>query len=306
MKRIVTGLLAVLLLAVPVSLVPTSPASAQVAVGFSVSIGPPLLPLYPQPLCPGAGYIWVPGYWAYGPYGYYWVPGAWVLPPRVGLLWTPGYWAWEAGYYRWRPGYWGPHVGFYGGIDYGYGYPGRGYYGGYWRGRHFYYNAAVNNVDRHRIRFAYSKPLPPRREGPRVSFNGGKGGVDIRPIARERAWSRERRYEATAAQRRHVERSREDPAMRYDHNRGKPEWNRRVERARPQPAVRRPEPVKPVHPPGSRPPLRESPVNRPDARRPPVGEKRPGKPPPKAKRPGKPPPKKKHPGKPPGGKRPAG
>jgi hypothetical protein len=31
----------------------------------SVSFGPPALPVYSQPLCPGEGYIWTPGYWAY-------------------------------------------------------------------------------------------------------------------------------------------------------------------------------------------------------------------------------------------------
>ena len=38
-------------------------------------------------------------------------------------------------------------VGFYGGINYGFGYPGDGYYGGQWRGREFYYNRTVNNVN---------------------------------------------------------------------------------------------------------------------------------------------------------------
>ncbi len=64
--------------------------SAQIAVGISVHVGPPALPVYAQPPCPGDGYLWTPGYWAYGPVGYYWVPGVWVMPPRVGVLWTPG------------------------------------------------------------------------------------------------------------------------------------------------------------------------------------------------------------------------
>jgi len=64
----------------------TSSASVFVSVAFA----PPPLPVYVQPICPGPEYIWVPGYWAYGPYGYYWVPGTWVLAPYVGALWTPG------------------------------------------------------------------------------------------------------------------------------------------------------------------------------------------------------------------------
>ena len=59
--------------------------SAQVFV--SVNFAPPALPVYEQPLCPAEGYLWEPGYWAWGPdYGYYWVPGTWVLAPEPGLL----------------------------------------------------------------------------------------------------------------------------------------------------------------------------------------------------------------------------
>ena len=101
-------------------------ASAFAGVSISVNIGPPVLPVYEQPPCPGDGYIWTPGYWAYGPEGYYWVPGTWVMPPTVGVLWTPGYWGWGNGVYIWHAGYWGPHVGFYGGVNYGYGYLGTG------------------------------------------------------------------------------------------------------------------------------------------------------------------------------------
>src|SRR5215469_4877055 len=71
------------------------------AVAISVSFGPPALPVYQQPLCPGPGYYWVPGYWAWSPDydDYYWVPGTWVMPPTIGLLWTPGYWAFTGGVY---------------------------------------------------------------------------------------------------------------------------------------------------------------------------------------------------------------
>src|SRR5882757_7818211 len=99
---------------------------------INIRIGPPILPVYAQPICPGDGYIWTPGYWAYGPEGYYWIPGTWVVAPTPGLLWTPGYWGWGEGVYVWHAGYWGPHVGFYGGVNYGFGYFGTGYGGGYW------------------------------------------------------------------------------------------------------------------------------------------------------------------------------
>ena len=66
---------------------------------ISVRFGPPVLPVYAQPLCPGPGYIWTPGYWAWGPDddGYYWVPGTWVIAPQPGFLWTPGYWGFGGG-----------------------------------------------------------------------------------------------------------------------------------------------------------------------------------------------------------------
>ena len=51
------------------------PASSFAGVFVSVTIAPPVLPVYTQPPCPGDGYIGRPGYWAYGGEGYYWVPG---------------------------------------------------------------------------------------------------------------------------------------------------------------------------------------------------------------------------------------
>src|SRR6202522_1727748 len=135
-----------------------SPAAAQISVGISVHVGPPALPVYVQHPCPTEGYLWTPGYWADGDAGYYWVPGVWVAPPRVGLLWTPGYWGFAGGLYGWHTGYWGPHVGFYGGVNYGFGYHGVGFAGGEWRGGAFFYNRAVLNVDVN-IRKVYSRTV---------------------------------------------------------------------------------------------------------------------------------------------------
>jgi WXXGXW repeat (2 copies) len=53
-------------------------------IGISVSFGPPALPVYEQPICPGEGYIWTPGFWDYADDDYYWVPGTWVEAPQVG------------------------------------------------------------------------------------------------------------------------------------------------------------------------------------------------------------------------------
>jgi hypothetical protein len=124
----------VLRVMLPMLLLLTVPLTSFGAFFLSVTIAPPLLPVYVQPVCPGPGYIWVPGYWAYNDFGYYWVPGTWVRAPFVGAFWTPGYWGWADGSYVWHEGFWGPEVGFYGGVDYGFGYFGVGYVGGYWEG----------------------------------------------------------------------------------------------------------------------------------------------------------------------------
>jgi hypothetical protein len=60
---------------------------AQIGIGISIRVAPPTLPVYTQPPCPTPGFLWTPGYWAYGSAGYYWTPGVWVAPPRPGVLW---------------------------------------------------------------------------------------------------------------------------------------------------------------------------------------------------------------------------
>ena len=192
------------------------------AVYVSVAIGPPALPVYAQPICPGPEYIWTPGYWAWGPEGYYWVPGTWVFPPQVGFLWTPGYWAFSTGLYYWHPGYWGPTVGFYGGIDYGYGYTGAGYYGGYWRGRDFYYNRAVNHVNVDNVHNVYNRTVVNNVNVTRVSYNGGPHGIQARPTSNQLAAERGRHVEATPTQLRHQQDARKDRAQWASVNHGKP------------------------------------------------------------------------------------
>lgn len=139
-------LAALLLAPVAVFTCPTQIAQAQIAV--IADSAPPALPVTDQPPCPGDGYIWTPGYWAYSPNGYRWQTGAWVTPPYVGGLWTPGYWGLNGGLYNWFPGYWGMTVGYYGGLNYGFGYFGSGFYGGYWSGGRFRYNRAYGNYGR--------------------------------------------------------------------------------------------------------------------------------------------------------------
>jgi WXXGXW repeat (2 copies) len=161
---------------------------------------PPPLPEYDQPPIPAPGYYWTPGYWAWNNYDYYWVPGVWVEPPQPGLLWTPGYWAFVGGVYAFRPGYWAPHVGFYGGINYGFGYAGSGYQGGRWDNGRFFYNTAVNNLGAARIANVYRQPIVANTTVNHASFNGGAGGVVAKPTNEELLAEKEPRVRATTLQ----------------------------------------------------------------------------------------------------------
>jgi hypothetical protein len=195
---------------------------AQVAI--TVSFGPPPLPVYEQPLCPADGYIWAPGYWAWGPYGYYWVPGTWVLAPQPGFYWTPAWWGWDGGTFLFHEGYWGPVVGFYGGIVYGFGYFGHGYEGGRWDGDRFYYNRTVNNINVTNIKNVYNTTIINNNSMTvnRVSYNGGEGGLTARPTPQEEAAARDRHLPPTQSQVQHFEQARNNPQLRASENRGKP------------------------------------------------------------------------------------
>jgi hypothetical protein len=185
---------------------------------------PPALPEYNQPPCPGEGYIWTPGYWGYQPTGYYWVPGAWTRAPYEGALWTPPYWGFNHGAYSLYPGYWGNHIGFYGGVNYGFGYVGVGYHGGYWNGGHFFYNSTVNNINRTVIHNVYNYKIVNRTTIiNRVSYNGGPSGIHARPEAKELVAVREPRAPMMATQVQHREAARVDHAQFESVNHGRPE-----------------------------------------------------------------------------------
>lgn len=145
-----------------------------VSITLRSQIAPPALLDYVQPPCPGDGYLWNPGYWGWNSSDYYWVPGVWVLPPSVNVLWTPGYWGFYDNFYGWNPGYWGPQVGYYGGINYGFGYFGTGFYGGRWESDRFMYNTSVWRVGKN-IHNTYVNKVDFAHNGNRASFNGGQG-----------------------------------------------------------------------------------------------------------------------------------
>ena len=192
-------------------------------VGVAITIGPPPIPVYDQPVCPGDGYLWTPGYWAYD-YDYddyYWVPGTWVLAPEVGFLWTPGWWGWGGEAFIFHEGFWGPQVGFYGGINYGFGYFGTGFFGGEWRGGTFFYNTAVVHVNTTVIRNVYENRTVIVNNN-HVAYNGGEGGVNARPTPQEEAAEHERHIPPVAAQTEHAQAARGNPELRASANHGKP------------------------------------------------------------------------------------
>jgi len=217
-RKIAVGLTFGLALAV-------APVAANAGVFISVGFGPPALPVYTQPICPGDGYLWNPGYWAYGQEGYYWVPGVWVQPPSVGVLWTPGYWGWGGSAFIFHEGYWGPHVGFYGGINYGFGFGGVGFAGGEWRGGHFAYNTAYSNVNSTVIHNTYINRTTINNttiNNSHTSFNGGTGGIQARPTAQESQFANERHIAPTSAQESHIQAARAEPGNFAKANGGHP------------------------------------------------------------------------------------
>src|SRR5215470_2835607 len=184
LKSVRYFLLAFLLLVIP--------ASSFAGVFVSVTIAPPVLPVYTQPPCPGDGYIW-----------------------------TPGYWGWGNGVYVWHAGYWGPHIGFYGGVNYGFGYFGSGYEGGYWRDRHFYYNRTVNNVTITNVHI-YNKTVINQVTVNRVSYNGGRGGIAAHENREQERAEREHHFEMTDRQRDHEHKAGGNRAFLASENHGRP------------------------------------------------------------------------------------
>jgi hypothetical protein len=227
---------------------------AQVGIGISVNFAPPALPVYEQPPCPDANYIWTPGYWAWDAddADYYWVPGTWVMAPEVGFLWTPPWWGWSGGAYLFHEGFWGSQVGFYGGIVYGFGYFGHGYEGGRWQGGQFYYNRTVNNVNITNIHNVYNTTVVNSTTVNRVAYNGGPGGINARPTTEEDAAERDRHLPPAAAQRQQEQTARTNPQQRASVNQGRPPVAATARPAEFKGGVPAKETGAPYHPPAER------------------------------------------------------
>ena len=167
-------------------------AASFAQIGYRLPSPRPRCPCTSSRPSPPKGYLWTPGYWAYWDGDYFWVPGTWVMASQPGFLWTPGYWGWGNGMYFFNEGYWGPPVGFYGGINYGFGYTGQGYQGGRWDNGQFAYNRSVNNVNVTNIHNTYNTTVINNTTVNRVSYNGGNGGVAARPTPQEQAAAQEK------------------------------------------------------------------------------------------------------------------
>ena len=215
------------LLALLISVVPAIPAHAGVFI--SVGIAPPPLPVYVQPPCPEPNLMWTPGYWAfdYDAQQYYWVPGAWVPAPYEGALWTPPYWGWGGGVYMFHAGYWGPAVGYYGGVNYGFGYMGVGFVGGEWHEHHFFYNTAVINVNRTYIHNTYINNTIVHEHtivnDNHIAYAGGPHGIQHLPTPEERNAMQVPHTAPTRFQDQHIQEARSDHQNFFNANHGRPQ-----------------------------------------------------------------------------------
>jgi hypothetical protein len=223
---------------------------------------PPELPVYEQPAAPGPNYMWTPGYWDYAPIGYYWVPGVWVAAPYPGALWTPCYWGFYGGRYRFHHGYWGLHIGFYGGINYGFGYYGTGYRGGYWNGNNFYYNTAVSHISP-RISTVYVHNYTIPHVGNRVSYNGGRGGLQVQPHPAEVAAMRGPRIPPMSTQRMVQRDAAQNRQQFYSQNQGRPHSATSALPVSADKGIQRPNPAQPANGNGYRPGYQRGGQNRP-------------------------------------------
>ena len=116
----------------------------------------------------------------------------------------------------------GPHVGFYGGVNYGFGYGGVGYEGGRWENGVFAYNRTVNNFGSVTITNVYEKTVIVDPGATRVSFNGGSGGTTVRPTPEQEAVAHEQHVAAIPAQLQHERTASANKALLASENRGQP------------------------------------------------------------------------------------
>src|SRR5262249_28059854 len=102
------------------------------------------------------------------------------------------------------------------------GYFGNGYEGGRWDRGHFYYNRSVNNVNVTVVKNVYNTTIVHQTVINRVSYNGGNGGINVRPTREQEDISRQRHVGTVPSQQRHMQEARNDRDQRASVNHGRP------------------------------------------------------------------------------------
>src|ERR1700721_20556 len=125
---------------------------------------------------------------------------------------------WDDGVCLFHDGFWGPHIGFYGGINYGFGYFGVGFVGGRWDGGHFFYNRDVANINVVDIHNVYNEHENITEN--HISYNGGQGGITARPRPEDEVADHDRHVAAVSAQTEHITAARGNHELRPSGNKG--------------------------------------------------------------------------------------
>lgn len=107
-------------------------------------------------------------------------------------------------------------------MNYGFGYAGVGFAGGYWSGGSFYYNRSVANIGNTAIiGNVYNKTVVVNNTT-NVSYNGGNGGLKAQPTAQELQAAHEHHISATNDQLAHQKLASENKSLRASVCKGKP------------------------------------------------------------------------------------
>ena len=97
---------AALLLGAFLALMTTGCSFDSAGVGLEVGFGPPAFRGEVAISSPGAGYVWVPGYYDWRNNDYFWIEGSWVLPPHRGAHWVGPRYDHRGRRHYYRPGHW--------------------------------------------------------------------------------------------------------------------------------------------------------------------------------------------------------
>jgi hypothetical protein len=73
-------------------------------VGIYARTAPPPIRVESYGPAPGAGYVWIKGYWGYRGNDYVWNAGRWERPPRGRRHWEDGRWEHRGNRYVWHEG----------------------------------------------------------------------------------------------------------------------------------------------------------------------------------------------------------